>query len=131
MAVLRKSKEILEADYPGVQTHIILWPTRSKDYPDDFRGIVEGCRRLRIPVHRVENILPGYDVELPPWQLTAYVVDTDGHPNAHANRILADYVVHTILEPDSRAVDSERPTGSQRVSHPTRDGSDSAQTRGG
>jgi hypothetical protein len=49
---------------------------------------------MKIPVHKVEEILPGYSVG--PRSLQYVLSADDLHPNALANRILADYVLKTM-----------------------------------
>ena len=71
--------------------------------------MLDGFRQLNMPVHRVEEILPGYDLEVPDRYQTRYVLSPfDFHPNALANRLLAQYVVTKILPAESGAVDPER-----------------------
>lgn len=107
MAVVRKSREILEADYPGIEFHVIFWPSHFVEYRALYQEMLDGFRRLNIPVHRVEEILPGYDREVPTRDQTEYLIaPTDGHPNALANRLLAGYVVNKILEPASGAAEA-------------------------
>jgi hypothetical protein len=94
-AIVKRSKELLSAMYPGIRFHVILWrvmPEEQAVYEDMERGFA----KMNLPLHRVEDILPGYT--LGPNSLP-YVLDAQElHPNAHANRMLADYVLTHIAE---------------------------------
>lgn len=119
MAVVGRAREILLADYPGLEFHVIFWPSHFIEYRALYREMFEGFCKLDVPVHRVEDILPGYNVEVPTTNQTRYLLaPTDGHPNALANRLLAEYVVHRILERESGAVDPQRSTASPSADRP-------------
>jgi hypothetical protein len=47
---------------------------------------------MGIPVDLVEDILPGYNTDREKFQISS----TDTHPNALANRLLAQYVVSKL-----------------------------------
>ena len=49
----------------------------------------------RVRVHRMTSILPGYDADKAPYEISPY----DHHPNARTHALIADYVVRHILEP--------------------------------
>jgi hypothetical protein len=49
---------------------------------------------MGIPLDLVEDILPGYNIDRGKFQLTS--VDT--HPNALANRLLAQYVLGKVIK---------------------------------
>jgi hypothetical protein len=109
LAIVRKSRELLLEDYPGLEFHVIFWPTQFTQCRALHREMLDGFRQLNMPVHRVEEILPGYDLEVPDRYQTRYVLaPSDWHPNALANRLLAQYVVTKILPAESGAVDPER-----------------------
>ncbi|MBZ5705514.1 MAG: hypothetical protein LAN63_09175 [Acidobacteriia bacterium] len=90
LATIRRSRDLLVAEYPGIEFHVILWP-KSPGEETIYRELQEGFRRMNIPGYLVENIFPDYDTG-------KYWLDPDDrHPNALANRLLAKYVVTTIL----------------------------------
>jgi hypothetical protein len=109
LAIVRKSRELLLEDYPGLEFHVIFWPSNIIEYRALYRDMLDGFLKLNIPVHRVEENIPGYDLDVPARYQTRYLIaPSDGHPNALANRLLARYVVSRILPPESATVDPER-----------------------
>lgn len=98
LAVVRRSQELLTARYPGLQFHVILWPDghgRQQRYA--YEEMREGFRQMGIPLHLVEDILPGCRVDLSTYMLSS----VDPHPNALADRLLAKYVLEKVLRPDA------------------------------
>lgn len=92
LATVRKSRELLEAEYPGMEFHIIL--RQNFDYEaGTYRELLEGFRRMNIPVHLVEDILPDYNSNPQKYWLSR----DDRHPNALQDRLIARYVVARIL----------------------------------
>lgn len=96
LATVRRSRDLLVEEYPGIEFHVILW----RDFKGDFRRDQKICKELQesfaqmnIPVHLVENILPDYSVESEKYVLSP----GDTHPNAFADRLIAQYVVTKIL----------------------------------
>jgi hypothetical protein len=109
LAIVRRSRDLLLARYHGLEFHVILWPCQFTECRALHREMLDGFRQLNMPVHRVEEILPGYDLEVPDRYQTRYLIapPSEGHPNALANRLLAQYVVTKILPAESGAVDPE------------------------
>lgn len=104
LAIVRRSRNLLAAEYPGIKFHVILWQVRGEDRAI-YGDLRDGFRQMNIPVHLVEDILPGYAVDSPTYVLSI----RDKHPNALANRILADYVHKKIVSPErSDAVKGEK-----------------------
>jgi hypothetical protein len=98
LALVRKSKDLLSAEYPGIEFHVILW--RNFDFEKDtYRELLEGFSKMNIPVHQVENILPGYNTAPEKYFLSTF----DRHPNALADRLIAKYIVSQILDRNSQA----------------------------
>jgi hypothetical protein len=92
-AVVRRSKELLEAQYPGIQFRVILWPNQHvSQQRATYEKLRDGFRKMSIPVDLVEDILPGYSVDRSPFILSS----ADHHPNALADRLLAQQVLHEI-----------------------------------
>jgi hypothetical protein len=94
LAVIRRSQELITTQYPGIEFRILLWPGQvgSAAQRSTYEKIRDGFLRIGIPVDLVEDILPGYNTDPEKFQLSS--VDT--HPNALANRLLAQYVVSTL-----------------------------------
>lgn len=94
LAVVRRSQELLVAQFPEIQFHVILW--LNQDAPEQryvYEKIRDGFLRMGYPVHLVENILPGYSADRSPYILSS----VDHHPNALADRLIAQYVVSEIV----------------------------------
>jgi hypothetical protein len=94
LAMVRRSKELLTIQYPGIQFRVILW--RNQDVPEGntiYEKMRDGFRRMGIPVDLVEDILPSYNADPEKFQISF----ADTHPNALANRLLAQYVLNQIV----------------------------------
>jgi hypothetical protein len=93
LAVVRRSQELLEAQYPGLQFRVILWS--NQDAPQQryaYEKLRDGIRNMGIPLDLVENILPGYNVDRSPYMLGP----SDHHPDALADRLLAHQILTEI-----------------------------------
>ena len=99
--VVRRSRDLLSAEYPGIKFHVILWVSW-KEEEALYRELQTGFRHMNIPVHLIEDILPGYTVDSMKYVLGTY----DKHPNALANQIIADYVLAKIVSTDAATVAS-------------------------
>jgi hypothetical protein len=94
VAIIRKSSDLLAEEFPGIKFHVIMWVVGTDDQ-DLYPKVQVALRHANISVHRVEDILPGYTVSA---RSPKYVLSpSDLHPNALANRLLADYVLTTII----------------------------------
>lgn len=94
LAVVRRSQELLSAQYPGIQFHVILWPNepdRQERYA--YGKMVEGFRQMGISLHLVEDVLPRYRADRSPYIISP----VDHHPSALADRLLAKFVLEKIL----------------------------------
>jgi hypothetical protein len=98
LAIVRRSRDLLAAEYPGIKFHVILWPDWNKDGVI-HRELQDGFRQLNIPVHLVEDILPDHSLASTKYVLSSH----DNHPNALADRLLANYVLTKIVPPQSGA----------------------------
>jgi sirohydrochlorin ferrochelatase len=76
----------LRQRFPEISVHVIYWAHLSnRELP---------WQRLQdVTVHRIADILPQTDN----WEAT-YHIPGDGHPNAAAHRLIAEYVVREILK---------------------------------
>jgi hypothetical protein len=98
LALVRRSEELLTAQYPALRFHVILWPnagaSNTAQQRSTYHELQDGFRRMGIPVALAEDILRGYRAHPEMFQLSP--VDT--HPNALANRLLAQYVLRKIAQ---------------------------------
>lgn len=97
LAIVRQSRDKLVAQYPGIEFHVLLWRNFSRE-KKLHEQLLAGFGQLNIPVHRIERVLPGYDAAPEQYWLSPH----DQHPNAMANRLIADYVVTRILSSPSQ-----------------------------
>jgi hypothetical protein len=100
LAIVAKSRDLLAAQYPGIKFHVLLWRVVPDDEPI-YQQLPSGFTRMKIPVHRVEDILPGYTDG--PHSLKYVLSPRELHPNALANRLLAAYVLKNIIAGDTRS----------------------------
>ena len=92
-AVVRHSQEILTAQFPDIQFRIILWPNQNAAQQRvTYEKLRDGFRRTRVPLDLVEDILPGYSADPSQYILGS----SDHHPNARANRLIAQYILNEI-----------------------------------
>jgi hypothetical protein len=96
LAVVRRSQELLTAQYPGIQFHIILWPNQNAPQQRYvYEKMRTGFLQMGYPVHLVEAILPDY------WShdRSRYILGPgDHHPNALADRLLAKFVLSVMQQ---------------------------------
>ncbi len=94
LAMIRRSQELITTQYQGIQFRIILWPGQrgSVAQQSTYEKIRDGFSRMGIPVDLVDDILPGYNTGWEEFQLSS----RDTHPNALANRLLAQYLVSKL-----------------------------------
>jgi hypothetical protein len=97
--VVRKSKELLGAQYPGVQFHVILWPGVVKSEAPIYRKLRAGFREMGVGLDVVEEIIPDYAADPSKYLLGG----GDRHPNALANRLVAHYLLENVIAPHSAA----------------------------
>jgi hypothetical protein len=92
-AVVRRSQMLLAAQYAGIQFRVLLWPNQHvAQQREAYEKLREGFSRMGIPVDLVEDILPNYSTDRSPYILSS----TDHHPNALANRMLAQHILSEI-----------------------------------
>ena len=93
-AVVRRSQELLKAQYPNLQFRVLLWPPVIPAERVAYEKLRDGYRQMRIPLDLVENALPDYGTD----ELKYVLNSTDRHPNALANRLLAEYILNKIVD---------------------------------
>jgi hypothetical protein len=60
LATVYRSRDLLVADYPGIQFHVNLW--RNFDYEQSlYRQLQKGFAQMNVPVHLAEDVLPDYN----------------------------------------------------------------------
>ena len=92
LALVRESRDRLKEEYPEADFHVILW--RNFEYEQmTYQKMQAGLADINVPVHLVENILPGYNTNPKQYWLTP----ENAHPNALANRLIAQYVASRII----------------------------------
>ena len=87
VAIIDNAKHIVESRYPGSEFHVLYW-----DRPLDSKNI-DVLRKLHdktINVHLISRILKD--------EMCKYTIPRDGHPNAYANKLIAEYVTKNILD---------------------------------
>ena len=92
VAIVGRSRDLLAAQYPGIEFHVILWRNFDKDQ-NVYGELQRDFARMNIPVHLVDDIIPDYNANFEKYSLSPL----DRHPNALADRMLANYVVTRIL----------------------------------
>ena len=92
--MIRRTQELITTQYPDIQFRIVLWPGQagSAAQQSTYGKIRDGFLRMDIPVDFAEDILPGYNADREKFQLSTM----DTHPNALANRLLAQYLVSKL-----------------------------------
>jgi len=94
LAVVERSREDLEAQFPGIRFRILLWPPQDTDaqHRRVYEQMRDGFQRMQIPTYLVQDALPGYSTDR-----EKYILSTvDRHPNALADQILAQYVLQLV-----------------------------------
>jgi hypothetical protein len=99
LAIVEEAQEAAHSNFPAAEFHVLLWDEENLDN----RTIREGLRQRDVDVHLMSEILPNYRPDQP--NLAYRLHETDAHPNALANELIAQYVVGQILpQPPSAAV---------------------------
>lgn len=93
-AVVRRSEELLTAQYPGIQFRVVLYPDQEPHQRYAYGQLRDGFRKMGVPLDLVADILPGYTTDNRKYILSPL----DTHPNALANHLLAQYISGTVLK---------------------------------
>jgi len=90
VAVVDKARNLVKRRFPGSSFHVIFW-----DYWDGPRSdtLLAGYRARGLRSHRVADIFPRYYEDAHRYRLA----EDDIHPNALANRLIADYISRAIV----------------------------------
>jgi hypothetical protein len=90
IAIIGKARRLFESRYPGSRFHVIFW---NDDDSLQSKKIEKALHGLSIPVHRISDILPDYETAAAQYRVHRH----DGHASAHANEIIARYVLEKIV----------------------------------
>lgn len=94
--IVHESRQIVRSKYPCAKLHVLWW-----DEDDiDNRAVSDGLKQDGVDVHLISDILPNYEVD--DLNETYRLHETDNHPNALANELIAEYVVRDILPQPGR-----------------------------
>ena len=98
IGVVDRSKGLLENLYPGIKFHLLFWdddsPQLGEQYAPEMEEIIQGLKGKGVTVHLISDIL-SVDVEKK-W-LDYKISYLDGHPNAKANELIAEYLVKEVI----------------------------------
>jgi hypothetical protein len=89
-AIFLKSASLLKETYPDPEFHILLWDwTHGAD-----NYIFDALASNDITIHDITSILPDNGLSNMKYKISPY----DKHPNAFANKLIADYIVSHIIQ---------------------------------
>jgi hypothetical protein len=89
--VVVRARVLVHASFPCATFHVLFWDTND----DESNAILDRLSVLGLNLHHMSAILPNYDYA--DGGSTYKIHPLDGHPNALAYELMADYVVETIL----------------------------------
>jgi hypothetical protein len=93
LAIVTAAQGLVRQKFPGCRFDILLWPPLEGGIWDRvFQDVRRGLTGAGLQVHLVSNIIPEYVRDASP-----YVLPYDGHPNAHADDLVARYVAGVVL----------------------------------
>jgi hypothetical protein len=91
VAIVDRAKTILEARYPGIKFYVLFWDKFYDEKETENREkLLRGLYHRGIRVHLISNVLKDNEK-------SKYIIEKDGHPNAFANELIAEYVINNIL----------------------------------
>jgi hypothetical protein len=91
-AIVRRSQELLKAQYPGIHFRVILYPEYDGSEGTTYEKLREGFGKMDIPLDLIKDILPCYESNSVQFMLSP----NDTHPNALADRLIAQYVLNRL-----------------------------------
>ena len=103
IAVMREAINITRKRYPNSKFDVIRYDDISSHTVDGhiIDAMEAALRAIHVPTHRISVIVP--DIRVHPDR---YRIPIDGHPNAHLDALLADYIVNTIISPNQHPTTS-------------------------
>ncbi len=96
VAVVTHARDLIRAHFPCAIFDVIFWDTDDKESTEILKRLSSAGLKL----HRMSTILPNYDYGV--RGSTYKIHPLDGHPNALAYELIADYVVKMILPNEPR-----------------------------
>ncbi len=96
IAIVEAARAKLQLQYPDIAFHMIIWDLTT-DNPSKitlYNWWYQELRRRGFQLHLASQILPDYAENR-----QIYEIRGDGHPNARAHRLLAEYIAHAIWPP--------------------------------
>ena len=94
VAVVGKARRAFLNAHPNAEFHVIFWDRAPWNEDSSVASaLADAIEKEGVPVHRMSGILP--DIAVNPLRYAIH--PSDPHPNALANRILAEYVAREIL----------------------------------
>jgi hypothetical protein len=90
--IIDKARTLLGSSYPGLEFHVLYWDREGDRLS---QAVLQELTGKGIRVHLVSRMLPG--CKGIPEASATYTIPMDGHPNALAHRLVAQYVVSKIL----------------------------------
>jgi hypothetical protein len=93
IALVDKSRNLLETHYPGCEFHVILW-----DNPKQGNNaeVIERFKKIGIRLHLIRDIYKQYRSILH-FKKSQLIIKYDRHPSPLAHDIISDYVVNKII----------------------------------
>ena len=91
VGIVDRFNDTFKTDYPDSEFHIIFWNT---DDAMNKQEIIKGLKAHNLKIHLINDIIPNYDNNSSRYQISKY----DSHPNALANKKIADYITRNILK---------------------------------
>lgn len=89
--IVKAAKDFIETRFAGSEFHVLFWDSLEDDRAEEM---ITGLKERAIRIHLMSDILPGYFAS---DFGSTYRITNDGHPNPLAHKMIADYVVHSIL----------------------------------
>ena len=100
--IVKESERLVREKFPGASFDVLLWDDVPNGETSLYSQVRKGMVSAGMTVHHVPDILPHYREDPIHYAINKF----DRHPNAIANRTLADYVVNRMLK-NSGSVDRE------------------------
>ena len=89
VAIVAKSQKIVKTKWPQAEFHIIFWDEGS----EISTRLIDGFREKGMNCHFIGEAAS--DIYR---NRSEYMIPMDGHPNAKAHDLIAEYVVEHILQ---------------------------------
>jgi hypothetical protein len=90
VAIVRTARDRIRELYPNARFEVLLWGRQQDGLA---RKIEAGLVEIGIPVHRVHEILPGYDDDPVRYQLSPL----ESHPNAATQQAIGRWVAESLV----------------------------------